>query len=193
MRKLAFIIPGGHQSAKSKPYKDIANFFQQRGIKPILVEINWERTTLSDNIEQFMKQFRKYKADEVYVLGFSWGAMIAFISSQETKPKLQILCSLSPYFREDLPFIKHQWRTGVGKHRMNDFKNYSFDKISRKVKNETILLFGSKEPKQVYRRNRLAFKKLRCKKKIIFIKNAKHDIRQKEYLTAVKKVIEKIE
>ena len=192
MSKFAFLIPGWGESATSKSYKQIAKYFRQKGIKPIPIEIKWKRTTLSDNIEQFLKQFRNYKAERTYVLGFSLGAMIAFISSQQTKPQVQILCSLSPYFKEDLPYLKEWWRIGVGKRRLNDMKKHSFDKISREIKSETILLFGSKEVKQVYRRNRLAFEKLHCKKKLIVIQDAKHNIRQKEYLTALKNIIEKI-
>jgi len=188
MKKVAYIIPGGFESVRQKPYKEIATFFKAKGIEPIPVEISWKHRTMNDYVNQFMKIYRNNPSEEVYLLGFSFGAMVAFISSAKIKPKMQILCSLSPFFKEDLPSWKNWQKRILGKKRVEDLKNYSFNYLSRKVFCETKLIVGSKELKVVIKRSNEANKRLK-NSEIIISKGAKHKISQKEYLKTVQKVI----
>lgn len=100
---------------------------------------------MSDYVKQFRKQLYHAKDEEVYLFGFSFGAMVAFIASAEINPKLQLLCSLSPYFKEDLPHLKKSWKNYFGKKRMADMKTFSFNEFSRKTQCRTILVAGTKE------------------------------------------------
>lgn len=106
MKKIAYIIPGYCEShLRQRGYDKIAKFFEERGIEPIHVEIDWEKNKpkrFSDYTKQFLDLYRKPKGTKVYILGFSYGATIAFLTASETRPKTLILCSLSPYFEEDL-------------------------------------------------------------------------------------------
>ena len=123
MNKIAFIIPGYVESKKSNPaYAKIAGYFREKGMRTVIVNIDWRYKVMSDYVKQFKETYAKCDINgaEVYFLGFSYGAMIAFISSTELKPKIQILCSLSPYFKEDLPHIPTWWKKYVGKKRMAD-------------------------------------------------------------------------
>src|SRR4030042_5586165 len=127
MNKVAFIIPAFSESTNDEPYEAIALAFKRKGIESIPVNISWKRTTLSDNIDQFLRQYKKVKAKEFYLFGFSLGAYIAFIASAKIKTKAQILCSLSPCFKEDLPYAGKFLMKVLGRHRIADIeKNYSF-------------------------------------------------------------------
>ncbi len=184
--KIAYIIPGSGESASYPEYKKIASFFKKRKIKPIPIKIDWNYKVMSNYVEQFLSQVKYENPD--YILGFSFGAMIAFISSNKIKPKTMILCSLSPYFKEDLPKIKDWWKKIAGKKLIKDLDNFSFNKISKNIKSKTILLVGEKEAKICVKRSKETHKKLK-NSKLIIIKDTRHKIRDKRYLDAIKEVI----
>ncbi len=191
VNKVAYIIPGYPYKVRQKPYKQIAGFFKSQGIKPVLVSMPWKHTTLSGNLEQFMRHYWKFGGKRVYVFGHSIGAVIAFVASAKIRPKLAILCSLSPVFREDLPYLKRRWKKLMGKRRLNDLKSYSFNKIVKDLKRKVILVAGAKEESILLRRVKAAKRKIK-NNDIHLIKGAHHDISQSEYLETLQKIISKI-
>lgn len=192
-QKIAFIIPGYSESKKNNPaYAKIGGYFKRQDIRSIIVDIDWKYRTMSDYVAQFKEEYLKNKkAAEVYFLGFSYGAMISFISSVELKPKVQILCSLSPFFKEDLPHILESWKRYAGKARMADFQNISFNALAKKASTKTIILVGDKEGKEIERRAKDANKKIKDSQ-LIIIPKAKHNIQQGEYLAEIERVIENL-
>ncbi len=191
--KTAFIIPGFSESEKNNPaYRKIAGFFKKKDIRPVIVDIEWKRKTMSEYVRQFQKIYlEKNQGAEIYFFGFSYGAMIAFISSVEVKPKMQVLCSLSPFFREDFPRIREWWKKYIGKKRLKDFRHISFDALADKIVSDTIILAGNKEGSEVDCRAKDAHKKIK-NSRLIIIQNAKHAIQQDEYLAEVKKIISEL-
>ena len=138
---------------------------------------------------QFLKKYKKPKGAKVYVLGFSFGAVIAFLAEPKAKPDAIILCSLSPYFMEDQSKLPKSWLKWYQKNIKGS--NYRFDQLAPRIHTKTFLLMGDKEPSVVGRRTRVA--KLMIKKSSLFIaKGAKHRISQKEYLAGAKRMIERI-
>lgn len=175
MPKLVFIIPGGGQSVRQKGYKKITRFFKLRGIRPVPAHISWNYRTMSDYIAEFLKQYEATRGKRVvYLWGFSWGAMIALITALKIKPAMLILCSLSPWFREDLLYVPLRWRKRVGKRRLQEFKQLSFRQVAKQVRCPTILVAGSTEKKE------------------LLAQGAKHNIAQKEYLETLEKIIDKL-
>ena len=193
MKKVAYILPGYREShLKQKGYGKVARFFEEKGIEPIHVNIKWKQNSeelFKDYTRQFLKVYRKPKGAEVYILGFSYGATIAFLSAVKTKPTAFILCSLSPYFKEDLKNLRPAWLKWWKKSFVES--DYSFDKLAPKVKSNTYLIVGSKEHKSCLIRAKDAKKKIK-NSHLIIAKNAKHKIGQKEYLETIKKVISKL-
>lgn len=190
MNKIAFIIPGYYQTKKNNPaFSEIAGYFEDRNIKAIIVDVDWKYNTMTEYVEQFKKIYAKNKkGTKIYFLGFSLGAMISFISSVELKPDVQILCSLSPYFKEDLSIAKEWWKTFWGKKRIESFSKLSFNELSENNAVKTIILAGDKEGMQIHRRANDAFKKIKnCR--LINVTEAKHQIEHENYLTEIKKVI----
>ncbi len=193
MKKIVYIIPGYTESyLKKSDYRKVAKIFEAHGIQPIHVEIDWEKDNpkkFSGYKEQFLKVYKKPKGVEVYVLGFSFGATIAFLTANKTKPKGLILCSLSPYFNEDVFSMNPKW-TKWFKDTFKD-SQYSFVKLVTKVKSPTFLVVGDKEPIACIRRAKDAKKKIPAAK-LFIATGAKHKIGQKEYLVAIKKVVSKL-
>ena len=77
-----------------------------KGFTVSLVPITWERATMTDYAVEFESFYEKHKANDNYVLGFSYGAVIAFITANKLKPKKIYLCSLSSDFKEDVRSMK---------------------------------------------------------------------------------------
>jgi len=188
-----YIIPGyGESHKKQSGYKDIAKMCTERGIKPIHVSIDWHakgRKHFEKYISQFLRQYKKPKDAKIYVLGFSYGAMIAFLSEPITRPDALILCSLSPYFKEDLKTLKPSWLTWWNA----NFKDsdYSFNKLAPKIKTRTFLIAGDNEGPELARRVRLAKRMIRNSSRVT-VKGAKHNVSRKKYLSAVGNIIEKL-
>ena len=190
--KIAYIIPGYNEShLKQRGYNKVAKLFEGSGITPIHVEIDWEHSNpkrFVDYTEQFLKVYKKPKNTETYILGFSYGAMIAFLTASKTKPTALIFCSLSPFFEEDLVDLKPSWVRWWRK----NFKesDYSFTKIAPKIKSKTYLIVGEKEDESCIIRAKDAKKKIQDSH-LSIAKGAKHKIGEQEYLEAVKRLISK--
>ena len=193
MKRIAYIIPGyGESHLRQRGYNKVAKFFEERGIEPIHVEIDWEKRNpkkFSDYVAQFLKVYKKPRGAEVYILGFSYGATTAFLSVTKAKPTVLILCSLSPYFEEDFSGLKPAWIKWFKKNFTKS--DYSFDRLAAKIKTPTYLIVGDKEPDACLLRVKDAKKKLRDSY-LSIAKGAEHKIGQKAYLETVRKVISKL-
>lgn len=95
MRKRdVFIIPGYKHTPKFMAYRNIAQILKSQGFHTIPVAIPWKHTTISENTMYFLKKYKKVKTKKKYLLGFSFGAMIAFLASTKVRVSGLILCSL---------------------------------------------------------------------------------------------------
>ena len=146
--KTFFIIPGFRQKATDKQFVWLKKFLIEKSFKVILVPITWERKVMSDYVIEFEDFYNKHKGDENYILGFSYGAVITFITAQKLQPKKIFLCSLSPDFKEDLKNEKQWILNYIGKKRTIDAITRSGDSIAKNLTVPTIVFYGEKEGKQ---------------------------------------------
>ncbi|HEX9058629.1 MAG TPA: hypothetical protein VF941_00455 [Clostridia bacterium] len=192
MKKIAYIIPGFQEShTRQKGYDKIAGYFAERDIKPIHVEIDWNSPPKGDflnYIRQFRKQYKPGKA-QTYILGFSFGAFTAFLSESQTRPKALILCSLSPFFKEDIPRLRPSWRKNWEKNYLPN--DYSFNQLAQKIKAKTYICVGDKEGLECEGRARGAKRYIK-QSSLTIAKGARHRVSQKEYLISLKKIIAKL-
>lgn len=192
MAKVIYVIPGFTENTKQKRYREVLKFFRQKNFKVIEIKIKWRYKVMSDYVKEFQNQYDQHKNnDKVYIFGFSFGAMISFIVSSQLKPTAQFLCSLSPYFKEDLLRIKKYWKKCIGIKRVKDLNSISFNELAKSVKCKTYILAGDKEGPEIAWRAEAAKKRIKISE-LYMINGAKHDISQKEYLDTIKKVVEKI-
>lgn len=183
--KIAFIISGYRESADQKVYRQIARAFAKRKIKPVGIKIHWKRRTMSEYVEEAGQQIQSYSVRDKYVIGFSFGAYISFMLSTRQKFKLQILCSLSPYFSEEIPGMKKRWKLFMGKRRMKDFSRNRYSVLARKVKSKTILFCGDKEGSEVARVASGVYKSISQMKSLIILPGVKHNIRAPQYTARI--------
>lgn len=191
-KKTAFIIPGHTESEHLSQYKKIAASFGKRGYKPVRIHIDWRYRTMSDYIDQFLVAARRHPGDCV-ILGFSFGAIIAVATAAELKPERLFLCSLSPYFREDLARLPAAWKHMMGKRRMADFASRSFADVARGVRCPVSLFAGETELRQfpsLDRRVRDAHERLQ-RSTLTVVPDGKHNLAQPQYLAAVQNAIRK--
>lgn len=193
-RKVAYLFPGYGQVGKNSLYKKIGGWFQEKGITPVYVENIWPRKTINDWVSQFLEIYNKnnQSGDIVYFFGFSYGSLVAFASSDKVNPKAQILGSLSPYFKEDLPKLPNSWRRELGKKQTEALLNTSFNKIASKLTGKVFLLLGAKEGVEMDMRFNEAKKVLKNYEAIIIPDND-HDLRDEKYLEAIKSIIDKLD
>jgi len=186
-KKIIYIIPGFKHKPKNKAYQEIASLLKKDGYIPVPVYIPWKQTTISENTQYFLKQFKKRKGKKKYILGFSFGAMIAFLASTKVQVSGLILCSLSPYFKEDLIKSRKTRRNSITKKRYLDFLSLRSLHLARQIKaRQTLMLYGKKEAKPLIRRVTRAYRYIPSKHKhLIPVKNTEHDIGSKEYLSTI--------
>jgi pimeloyl-ACP methyl ester carboxylesterase len=194
MKKIVYIIPGyGESHTRQKGYDRVGRFFKERGIAPIYIEIPWhikKPHQFEYWTAQFLKKYKKPKGVKVYMLGFSFGAVIALLAEPKAKPNTLILCSLSPYFIEDHPKLPKSWLEWYRKNMKGS--DYHFGDLTFPVRARTLLLMGDKEPLVVGRRMRAARRMI--KKSSLFIaKGATHAIGQKEYLATIARAVVKLQ
>lgn len=186
-KKTIFIIPGFKQRPTHKAYKEIAKVLKSRGHNPILVAIPWKQTTISENIAYFLKEYKKIKTREKYILGFSFGAMIAFIAATKVSTAGLILCSLSPYFKEDVTKSKKILVSALAIQRHEDFSQFHSETLAKKIKAKQILmLYGALEDRVLIRRVTQTYNHIVSTQKYLFpIQQTEHNITDRRYLQTI--------
>ncbi|MBI2797862.1 hypothetical protein HYX70_01005 [Candidatus Saccharibacteria bacterium] len=191
MKKVAFIVPGYTETPERKGVDEISKRLAQQSFETVKVNIDWRYKIMSDYVVQFNELYNSKSGDFNLVLGFSFGAMIATISAAKFCPDRLVLCSLSPFFAEDMETIPDSWAKSIGKHRAADFKSFSLLEAGKKIKSKTTLLVGEKESVRepemmtVAKRANSVIRESTLK----VVPNGKHDIGQKEYLSAIMEII----
>lgn len=186
--KKFFIIPGFKEKSTSKKYAWLKNFLTTKGFEVVLVPVIWNRKTISENAKEFQEFYNKQKGNENYILGFSFGAMIAFISAECLQPKKVFLCSLSPYFREDIKNEKQWILDSIGTKRTNDFSLMSGKVIAKELKIPTTVFYGEEEGRRYPKLKKRCEETVRIayEAKLVVVKNAPHDISFPKYIEAIK-------
>ena len=169
-KKTIFIIPGHRQLPTNKAYKEIVKFLKKEGYHPIIVSLSWRNNGFLDNTEYFLKKYKKVNREKKYILGFSFGAMVAFLASTKVDVSGLILCSLSPYFKEDL-----------------ESSSLHFADLVKQIKAKQILMvYGTKEERTLIRRVRKAYADMPLENKYLYtIKGIDHTIGNKKYLQTI--------
>lgn len=184
--KPVIVIPGFGESVEDSTYSAIKKKIENLGYSVALHQPQWKRNTIKKWLSDFKDFIKKFERMNPVVLGFSFGAYIAIISAKNFKFSKMILCSLSPYFKDDiknLPLIAYKI---LGKKRIKDFGNYDFPKD---LNTPALFLVGDKDMNIVIKRSLSAYKKYKGDKKIIKIKDAEHDLNNKNYIDEIKKTL----
>ncbi len=182
-----FIIPGFRQSTTDPAWQAIKSMIIPKGHKVVMVQPKWSYHTLTDWVKD-LNTIRQSCPGDHGLLGFSFGAMIAFVSAAKQPAQVTILCSLSPYFQEDLSLLRPWWKEKTGKHRIADFANLSFNQLAKKQTGQTYLLVGENEVPECRQRFDKAMEML-PKVQGQVVPKAGHNIDHINYLASLQKVV----
>lgn len=189
--KTFFIVPGFKTQVNSSEYKWLISYLEEKRIKVIKVPVQWDRRVLSENANDFISFFNVHKSKDNFILGFSYGAVITFLTANTLKPKKVFLCSLSPAFNEDLLPKDSSLLRYIGKKRFTDLSSYHAKKLAKDFQIQSVVFYGEREG------NEYPKLKKRCEEtvqlaqhsRLVVVKDAPHQINFPTYKEAVKKAI----
>lgn len=207
MKKTAFILPGFNESPYDKKYLELEKYFRENNFKTHRIVISWKNKTINNYENQIEKQLKNYlnkkennnsknnthnnKTSNITIFGFSFGALLALKISNKIKIKNLILCSISPYFKEDLEYLKKTWKKTLGKKRIKELNDIKFSVITKKITANTIIIYGEKEY-DILRKRNIKTNKIIKNSKIIIAKESKHNIENKNYKKKIKNIIQQL-
>lgn len=191
--KVVFLIPGFRHKVSHSGYNLLKKRLQKYGFRVVPVAIPWSGSTIADNTEFFMKKYMEkleklnVSSKDVYLLGFSYGALIAFLAATKISVKGLLLCSLSPFFKEDLPKKLPKNSSTLQTIRYKTFAALQNKKLAPKVKAKSVcMLYGEKESTALINRSKKTFRVIASKKKYLFaISKTQHNISDKKYINAI--------
>lgn len=160
MKATLFIIPGFKEKVSDKQYIALRKSFLNKDYKIVLVPIVLNRLLMTDWIDQFL--------------------------SLTLNPTRLFLCSLSPYFSEDLRYIPERWKRFIGKRRTEDFRRYSMNKAVQGLHVDTrIFIGGVEQEKFVHLKRRCAAAAEALAASLVVIPGVAHDIGDERYRNAL--------
>lgn len=199
-KKYVFIIPGFRHKPSLKGYQQIKKILRKEGFTPVPMSIPWKEKTISETTQFFLEKYHKtllkksIHPSHVYFLGFSFGAMVAFLAATKIHVQGLILCSLSPFFKEDLPKNLPDNSSYLQLKRFTDFSGLKSFTLAKKLKAKKIwMLYGTKESRPLIRRVTATFKKITTKNKFLLpIPATYHNIADKKYVFAIHHVAKEL-
>jgi pimeloyl-ACP methyl ester carboxylesterase len=97
---------------------------------------------MNDWVPEAEAQIKGADASQTLLIGFSYGAMISSVLATRHPFGRVFLCSLSPYFAEDIPRAKKSWLTMVGHRRVSVFERLPFASIVKDYKAKQTTVFA---------------------------------------------------
>lgn len=192
--KTAFIISGFNMntSAADEKYKEVREAVASKGYKVIPVPFHWNNTTVSEYVKKFVDFYNENKSEHNTVIGNSFGAMVAFLSAPVIQPDRVLVCSLSAYFKEDMPKQKQSYMLRrFGKRRTTDSHIISANdtaKALNKTNVEMIFMHGERENwgrfLKLVERVEASAKTVK-NGELIVIPNAPHSFRNPDYIKGI--------
>lgn len=189
--KTAFIIPGYWNYPGKNAYKKIETAFKQAGYTVHVFHPNWF-CNLTNITHDFISLYEGKKSSHNVIFGFSYGAMIAFRASLTCNADKLLLCSLSPYFSEDLKKIPLAYKL-MALQRWNDFsKNWKFEELVENFSTPTTILYGENENEYIVERV-VALKQVKPGiVESIPVRHTTHDISKGKYILAIQSAISNV-
>jgi predicted alpha/beta hydrolase family esterase len=182
----AYLIPGWGEDLKDRDYMSVLKLYKEAGYEPKLVTIDWNYKNIDDWVEEVKAKISRTELQNSLLSGFSFGAMISFIVAAEyANPKQLLLFSLSPYFAEDIPKLKKSWLGGIGKRKVERFKNLSMAQYAPNVECQTAIFVGVKEGEESVHRARDANQQIK-NSQLVMLDRVGHDVSDPRYVDAIR-------
>lgn len=183
MKTYLFIIPGMGEFITDKPYKAISQYAAKDGYEPVAININWDIENVpSDFIKEASQRVEETMVaagpdGNFSIMGFSVGALIASILANRFNFKQVFLCSMSPYFGEDIVFLPDDTKEYLGKSFTEDAKLYSFPV---EISSEVVFMFGDKDWSMAIEKAQKRCENLKSNgKRFILVSDTGHELTNK--------------
>lgn len=139
MKQNLLIIPGFGESTDEFPYQFLSKKYKKK-FNVIMHNPIWKYRTASDWLRGLQGIINSIDVPNTTVVSFSFGAYITLIASEIYPFHKVILCSVSPFFREQLSHLPKPAEVFLGKRRFADFSTH---KIPKTIISPSVFLFGS--------------------------------------------------
>ncbi len=187
MVKTILFIPGFQEDLTTRDYAAVLTAIKGAGFKVQFVPITWKGRSISGWVTEFMQVYAKYDPSTTILAGFSFGAVIALIAASKRVPSELWLCSLSPYFAEDIPDVPVEWSEELGVRIIKGFEKVTFASLAPRVTCKTLLLVGESEGQEwpiLLRRSNEAHRLL-ADSLLTVIPGVHHDVANLRYIQAL--------
>lgn len=187
--KTVLFVPGFQENLQTRDYLKTINAIEERGYKVKFIAINWRGTTIENWVKELNLVYTKLDPKETVLAGFSYGAMVAFVTATKINPSELWLFSLSPYFSEDLKNLhtKLAWIRDIGIRRVSAFEKLDFRKLSKAINCKVLLFAGSLELEKFPRldeRIKLAHS-LISNSELILVAGVGHNVVDPKYINSI--------
>ncbi|HUP26621.1 MAG TPA: hypothetical protein VM124_03195 [Candidatus Limnocylindrales bacterium] len=198
MKGTAFLISGFelNRTAADGQYSELRNAIASKGYEVMPVDIKWNYHTMSRFVSEFKAFYLNKASKHNVIIGNSFGAMAAMITAPELKPDKIILCSLSPFFQEDIPRFQppEKLTNWFGRRRVEDFSTISATATANKINRantKSILFYGEQEKKKHKKLVDRVISTAHDLKgsQLIEIPGTPHSFRDPRYVIAISKVL----
>jgi esterase/lipase len=173
MKQKIYYIPGWGETKNFKYSKKIIQALEKNGEVIPIKYISKKGTNPSRNIEMILEQIKKPTKNDI-LIGFSMGALFAYILNTKIKFKKVIICSIPPVLEKDLDVFSQKRSFFLfSKKEIEEFHKIKY----AKPKSPVIFVCGEKENKETIEKTKWLAKKF--KSKSIIVKNTDHNLNNK--------------
>ncbi|HSE61481.1 MAG TPA: alpha/beta hydrolase [Candidatus Saccharimonadales bacterium] len=193
--KTAIVIPGFKQQVANGPgsrmFQPLLGDLKAAGYEVVPIAITWDRQDIVAWAAEAERQISQLELPRCLLIGFSFGAMTAAVLATRHVFGRVFLCSLSPYFAEDVPRARSTWLAMAGKRRIETFSKLHFAEVVRDYKpHHTTVFLGTWEMKHrkapvLGERGKMAAKLLPGAR-LVMAEGAGHDLSHPAYKAAIK-------
>lgn len=187
-KETVLFVPGYQEGLDDRDYQGLMASIEDQGYKAQFVPIKWRRTTVQDWVRELNAIYDDLDAEETVLAGFSFGALTAFVAAAARNPSQLWLCSLSPYFAEEVTADRGRIKRRLGRRRTQAFMALDFASLAQKISCETLLFYGEKEIPSVIRRVSAASQAV-AKSHTVAVSDCGHDATDPRYVAALRKTI----
>lgn len=182
MKKTLYLIPGFGETSSDPAYVRISRVAKEAGYHVVPFDPTWDRSAATRWVADFSRIVERDGAKNASVIGFSFGAYIAVLAAKKYDFNRLYLCSLSPYFKDDLPHIPDAAWKALGSRRKADFSSHSFPED---IGASAVFFVGEHEIRYELQAVEKRYRAWKGEKKYIVVPDADHDLESGEYLDSL--------
>lgn len=194
-RAFVFIFADKDKRSTQHPYPTLAQYVADAGAEVFFIDIRWDKhKSMADCTFEATKKVQElineFSPPETYFAGIGVGAMIAAHIGFMFRGNGMLLCSMKPFFQNELPSLPWSWRYHA-KRKIYPHRNKPTYPAPC-IEVPTVFLQGEKE--KHYLNEKVMESRLNtfCNATVVLVPKSRGKLRSKAYLAALKSEILKL-